>query len=303
MPPPTSVLLPTVTWAPACEEVAAQLAPEDELLVLCDTADDPVAGREDLPENVDVVLAGEPERCSGKANAIAAGMEAAEHDRIAWTDDDFHHPPDWLATLHADYERHGPVSELPVFVGRDPLARLLEPLYAVGGTLGVYLGDQAWAGAVLFERGDLDEATFLADLRRTVSDDGVLSEHVDVTPLRRTRRVEVGGTIRRTLERHVRFTKIVHRHDPGGHVWGALVTLATFVACLLVPLYAAVGLTALVAGVYAAFGIRRWTVVIAYPAALAAIPFGVYAHVRRTFVWGGRRYRWRGKYDVEVVDD
>lgn len=31
-------------------------------------------------------------------------MEAARHDRLVWTDDDFHHPPDWLATLSADYE-------------------------------------------------------------------------------------------------------------------------------------------------------------------------------------------------------
>ncbi|WP_353634058.1 glycosyltransferase [Halobacterium sp. NMX12-1] len=304
MAPPTTVLLPTVEWTDACEEVASQLRPEDELLVVCDTEADPVAERAgDLPEQTALVFAGEPEACSGKANAIAAGMEAAAHDRIVWTDDDFHHPPDWLATLNADYERHGPVSELPFFVGRDPLSKLLEPVYALGGTLGVYATDQAWAGAVAFERDDLDADAFLADLRRTVSDDGLLAERLDVTPLRRARRVEVGGTLRRTLERHVRFTKIVATHDPGGHVVTALVTLALSLACLFAPLSAAVGLTGFVAGVYAAFGVRRWTALLAYPAALAAIPLGVYAHARRTFVWGGRRYRWRGKFDVEVVED
>ncbi len=28
----------------------------------------------------------------------------------------------------------------------------------------------------------------------------------------------------------------------------------------------------------------------------------LYAFARRTFVWGGRRYRWRGKFDVAVVE-
>ena len=38
-----SVLLPTVEWGPACEQVAAQLDSGDELLVVCDTDSDPVA--------------------------------------------------------------------------------------------------------------------------------------------------------------------------------------------------------------------------------------------------------------------
>src|SRR6056297_2066142 len=175
--PPTSVLLPTVRWTDACSEVAAQLGGDDELLVICDTEDDPVAERrgsegggeadaEGLPDGVRLVLAGEPEGCSGKANAVAAGMEAAANDRIVWTDDDFHHPPDWLAGLHEAYDRSGPVSELYFFVGTDPLSLLLEPVYALGGTLGTYAGDRAWGGAVMFERDDLDCEAFLRDLRR-----------------------------------------------------------------------------------------------------------------------------------------
>lgn len=129
---PAGVLLPTVEWSPACDEVAAQLGPDDELFVACDSPDDPVADRaDDLPERTDLVFAGEPEGCSGKANAIAA-------HGIVWTDVDFHHPPKWLDTLHVDYERHGPVSEPTFFVGRDPLSTLLEPVCALGGTLGVY---------------------------------------------------------------------------------------------------------------------------------------------------------------------
>ncbi|MFB6071593.1 MAG: glycosyltransferase [Halobacterium sp.] len=303
MAPPTSVVLPTVEWTPACGDVADQLGPGDELLVVCDRADDPVARRSDLPAGVEVVVAGEPSGCSGKANAVAAGMAAAEHDRVVWTDDDFRHPPDWLATLNEDYDREGPVTELPFFVGRDPLSVLLEPVYALGGTLGVYAGGNAWAGAVVFERGDLDEDAFLADLRRTVSDDGLLGEYLDVTPVKRVRRVDVGGTLRETLERHVRFTQIVSRHDPAGSVLMGVVTLALAAACLLAPLYAVPGLTALVAGVYAFFGVRRWTAALAAPAVVAAGPLYAYALARRTFVWGGRRYRWRGKFDVEVVDE
>jgi hypothetical protein len=34
---------------------------------------------------------------------------------------------------------------------------------------------------------------------------------------------------------------------------------------------------------------------------LAGLPLFVYALARRTFVWGGRRYRWRDTFDVEVV--
>ena len=300
-PPPTSVLLPTTRRTPAYDEVADQLRPADELLVVCDDAD-PIADEiDDGPESVRLVFAGEPRGCSGKANAIAAGMESARHDRIVWTDDDFHHPPDWLDDLHADYERHGPVSELPFFVGRDPLSVLLEPVYALGGTLGAYSNEKAWGGAVLFERDDLDVAAFLGDLRRTVSDDGLLSEHLDVTPLRRVRRVAIGGTLRETLERHVRFTQIVHRHGASDTVFMGVVTAMLAALCLFLPAYAFGAVTLLFAGVYALFGVRRWTLLLAYPAILAQVPLMTYALARRTFVWGGRRYRWRSKFDVEIV--
>nr|WP_276234153.1 glycosyltransferase [Halosegnis sp. DT85] len=157
---PTSVLLPTVSWTDACDQVAAQLRPEDELLVIHDNGDDPVANRDSLPEQVRLVAGGDPIGCSGKANAIAVGIETARHDRLVWTDDDFYHPPDWLDRLHEDYAEYGPTTELPVFVGQDPLAILLEPIYAIGGTLGTYTGDHAWGGAVIFDRSDFDETAF-----------------------------------------------------------------------------------------------------------------------------------------------
>ncbi|WP_458189718.1 glycosyltransferase [Haladaptatus sp. NG-WS-4] len=304
--PPTSVVLPTVEWTPACEEVADQLEPDDELLVVCDTDADPVAARRDsLPDGVRIVFAGEPAGCSGKANAIAAGMEAARHDRFVWTDDDFHHPPDWLAVLHTDYDRHGPVSELPFFVGRDPLSCLLEPVYALGGTLGAYSSHKAWGGGVVFERDDVDVDVdaFLRNLRRTVSDDGLLSEYLDVTPIKRTRTVEVGGTLRETCERHIRFVQIVRRHEQRDTAVMGVVSSLVALCCVAFPLPALVLSTLLVAGTYAAFGVRRWTALLAYPVMLVQVPLFFYGLARRTFVWGGRRYRWRGKFDVRVIQE
>ena len=319
-PTPVSVLLPTVRWTDACDEVADQLrgpeafggeeggevdadSPADELLVICDSPDDPVAARRgDLPDRVRVLIAGEPEGCSGKANAIAAGMEAAANDRIAWTDDDFRHPPDWLATLDADYDRRGPTTEVPVFLGDDPLGRLFEPAYVIGGTLAVFAAGVAWGGAVIFERDDLHngEAAFLRDLRRTVSDDGTLTDHLDVSAVDRTRYVRAGGSIRGSLERFVRFLTITRYHAPTATAFNAAFGVAMAALCLVAP-FAGVGLvTALAGAAYAKFGIRRATFLLAAPGVLIAPPLMAYAFARRTFVWGGRRYRWRSLFDVEV---
>lgn len=301
--PPTSVLLPTIRWTPVVADLAAQLGPADELLVICDTAEDPVASATDrFPAGVRLVVAGEPEGCSGKANAIAAGMDAATNDRVVWTDDDFAHPPDWLATMQADYERHGPVSEVPAFVGRDPLSLLLEPIYAVGGSLGLYLADGIWGGAVIFEREDLDEGAFLADLRRTVSDDGLLSERLAATVRRRPRRVEIGGTLRESAERHTRWLQILRRHEPWVLVVLCALAVLGAVGAVANPVRAFVISTVLTAVVYGLFGLVRWTVLLAYPAFLLNPILIAYALARRTFVWGGRRYRWRRKFDVTVLE-
>lgn len=301
MSPPVSILLPTTAPSPVIEELATQLTSSDELLVVCDRESDPVVDYAATFQNTRVVVAGEPAGCSGKANAIAAGMEAATNDRLVWTDDDFPHPPEWLAALHDAYDREGPVSELYFFTGTDPLSLLLEPIYAIGGTLGTYTTNKTWGGAVMFEREDLDYEAFLRDLRQTVSDDALLSEYLDATSLKRVRRVEIGGTIRETLERHVRFTQIVHRHDPRDTAIVGILTTLLALSCLLVPLYAVGGVTLLAAAVYAYFGVRRWTAVLAAPAIVLQVSLTIYALSRRTFVWGGRRYRWHSKFDVEIV--
>jgi hypothetical protein len=300
--PPTSILLPTTRWIDACGELATQLGDSDELLVIHDGEDDPVTEQKDRPDGVRLVAAGEPAGCSGKANAIVTGMEAARHDRLVWTDDDFHHPPDWLATFSADYEDHGPVSEVPYFVGRDPLSVVLEPLYASGASLGIHLRNQIWGGAVMFERDDIDEAAFLDDLRRTVSDDGLLMEYLAVTTVGRTRTVPIGGTIRETIERQVRWTQIFRWHFPGALAGLYLVMLLVLAGSILTPLYTAAVLTVVHLAVNEILGVRRWTAVLAYPAMFVFVPLLPYTLARRTFVWSGRRYRWRGKFDVTVVE-
>ena len=299
---PVSVLLPITRWTDACTELAAKLGDRDELLIIHDVEDDPLTKRQNTPEGVRLLAAGEPEHCSGKANAIATGMKAACHDRLVWTDDDFHHPPDWLATLSADYETRGPVLEVLYFVGRDPLSVVLEPLYASAGSLSIYRDNRIWGGAVIFDRGDIDEAAFLNELRRTVSDDGPLMEYLQVTTVGRTRIVPIGGTIRETVERQVRWTQILRWHFPEAVVGTVLVLLLVLAGAIVAPLPTAVLLTVVPLAVNEILGVRRWTAVLAYPAVFVFVPLLVYALTRRTFVWGGRRYRWRGKFDVTVLN-
>jgi hypothetical protein len=300
--PPLSVILPTTRWTEVCTELAAQLGPEDELLVVHDGDDDPVTDQDDLPRGVRLITAGEPEGCSGKANAIVAGMGAARHDRLVWSDDDFHHPPDWLTTLSQDYDKHGPVSEVPYFVGQDPLSMLLEPMYASGGSLPIAVLDRIWGGAVMFERDDIDEATYLDELRRTVSDDALLMEHLEVRNVGRVRIVPIGGSIREAVERPVRWTKILRWHFPGAVAGTFLLAVLVLIGAILAPLQALVVLTVLHLAINESLGVRRWTAVLAYPAVFVFVPLILYGLARRTFVWGGRRYHMRGKFDVTVVE-
>ncbi len=304
--PPTTIILPTVRMTPVIGELTDQLSPDDQLLVVCDTTSDPIANdAESLPTSARLIYAGEPEGCSGKANAIAAGIEAATNERLIWTDDDFHHPPGWLEQLHAEYDRHGPATELPVFVGRDPLSTLLEPMYLIGATAGLAVLKKPWAGAVIFERSDLaskpgrNEAAFLSELRRTISDDGLLSLYVDVTPVRRVREVAVGGSVRNSFERHVRFMQIGWRFAPNSWLMVPLSVLF-FLSSLFAPLLTAVGATAGVTAVATYFGGRRSSALLAYPALLVQFPLLVYALARKEFVWAGRRYRWTGRFEVDV---
>lgn len=297
-----SVLLPTVEWGPACEQVAAQLESDDELLVVCDADSDPVASH-DPPDGVRILVAGDPDGCSGKANALAYGMERANCDRFLWTDDDFDHGDDWLGRVKRLADEHGVVTGVPVFVG-DGWWRLAEPLIVATGSLGLYLGGQVWGGCVTFTRDDVDVDTLVTDLRRTVSDDGLLSSRLhDVTAARDlTEQIHVDGDFESVRQRMVRFTQTVRFEETSSTpaMVGSCVLFA--LAGLVWPLPVAALLTLFTVLVYRFFGVDRPTFLLAYPALLVAPFVLLYGLLTPEFEWGGRRYRWRGVYDVTVVE-
>ncbi|MEF8853051.1 MAG: hypothetical protein V5A44_05740 [Haloarculaceae archaeon] len=127
-------------------------------------------------------------------------------------------------------------------------------------------------------------------------------EYLQVTTVRRTHLVPIGGTIRETVERQVRWTQIFRWQLTSALAGICLVLLLVFAGAVLAPLYAAAVLTVGHLAVNEILGIRRWTALLAYPAVFVLVPLTVYALARRTFVWGGRRYRMRGKFDVTVVE-
>jgi hypothetical protein len=112
----------------------------------------------------------------------------------------------------------------------------------------------------------------------------------------------MGGSLRQTLERHIRFNKIFSTYDPVAATLSFDALGAVLIGCVLLPALA-VGLILLTAGGSAGFGVRRASLLLTVPALVAAVPPGVYAFARDTFVWGGRRHRWHSKYAVEVLTE
>jgi hypothetical protein len=307
-----SILLPTVEWTPSCEQVRGQLGDEDELIVICDAPDDPVAERFERDSDsrladdplVDLVVAGDPEGCSGKANALAAGLERAAQNRVVFTDDDLDRGDDWLATMKRLGEEHGAASAVPVFVSDEFPYLLVEPLFAVFASGGTLSQDMPWGGGVTFDRRDIDEEAYLRDLRRTLSDDELLVRYLDdpTASPELVHEVRVDGGWRGTYHRVVRFFRTVYLLEPDGLV-------VPLVASLLVLALSVVWLPAVVAAVtalaFAAYrhvGIDRRTWVLAYPSFLLIPAFTLLGVVTKEFEWGGRRYRWRSAFDVEVLD-
>ncbi|KTG09786.1 hypothetical protein AUR64_09130 [Haloprofundus marisrubri] len=298
-----SVILPTARWTDSCASLAAQLGPDDELLVVCDRPTDPVASH-DPPAGVRVLVAGEPVRCSGKANALAYALERIDQERIVLTDDDVPRDDEWLARMKSLGAEYDAVSAAPAFVG-DGWWRLFEPFTAFGGSFTVVLSNVTWGGGVTFRRDQLDLDAYIADLRRTVSDDGLLWEYLgdEVTTLRsELTPVPVDGDFRSVHDRLVRFIKIVSVPEPILGVAQLLFLSLVALWCLLAPLLAAPTLTVGAYAMYRYLGLDRPTWALAYLSALLAPLIFVYALAVPTFRWGPRRYRWRSKFDVRVVE-
>jgi hypothetical protein len=304
---PVSVLLPTHEWGAACEQVAAGLGPDDELLVICDTEDDPVASA-DPRAGVEIIVAGEPERCSGKANALAYGMERARHERFVWTDDDFERDPTWLDRLVAAGEAHGPASAIPFFTGGG-WWRPVEPWYGALFTSLVYFGvggasNVAWGGGVTFTRAELtvDVPTLVAELRGVLSDDYLLTQRLPGVYAVRSMltHVDVPGDFGSVVHRLVRFTRIVGVNEG----WGGLIPIALLaVVGVLYPLVVAPVLTVAFGVAYVGLGLkpRNGTFLFAYPCLLVFPLVLVVARTIDEFEWGGRRYRFAEDGGVEVL--
>ena len=303
---PVSVVLPTREWTVACDELAAQTTPADEFLVVCDRSTDPVV--EAAAERAaTVVVAGEPEGCSAKCNALAAGLERATHDRLVCTDADFEHGGEWVDAVRRRLARvpDGHVlSTAPVLASEGPLGKLLEPSSVVGVAATVRFDTGVWGGTMAFRRGDIDLGAFVADLRRTVGDDALLAERADGVEAARSlvREMPVDGTLRGTLARRVRWTRMGLYLGPAGIASRALLSLAVVLGALFAPLVAVPLVTGVAAAAYAALGVRRWTFLLAVPGYALALALLCYGLVRVEFEWSGRRYRWPSLYDVTVCD-
>lgn len=299
---PTSIILPTTSGTGTVDEILSQMSQEDELLVVCDSEEDEIAKSDvESREGMKLVVAGEPEGCSGKANAIHAGMKAAGNGRVVWTDDDFRHPGNWLEQLHKYCDKYGAVSELPFFVGKNSLTAVNEPVYALVMFF-TYLENQVWGGSVMFERDRIDEEKFLEELQSTVSDDALLSEYLNSRTVRQTRRVEIDSTVRDALERMTRFVKIVRYHEPLKTVLLSSFSVVLALACLLYPIHSFAASTIFFLSVYLFLGERRPTFIFGY-LSLILLPFVLlYSLVRKTFVWHGRRYQYMEKLDVDILD-
>lgn len=306
--PPVSVILPTREWGVACEQLSAQLAPGDELLVVCDTDTDPVAAH-DPPDGVRILVAGEPTGCAAKANAVAHGMERARNDRFVWADDDYERRPDWLDRLVRLGEAHGPAAFEPLIVSEGPWLKPLEPMLATSYALyDCYrdggAGGYPWGGGVTFAREDLQESIdrLCGELRQCISDDNALENHLADTyaPRDWSVRVPVPGTLRDTVHRVTRWMCAHHaRFDNTSNLATALVlaNLGLLFAPVVAPL-----VTAVAALSYRKLGYHRWTFLLAYPGLLVLPVVPALGLLFSEFIWGSRRYRLDGLYDIEVRD-
>jgi hypothetical protein len=294
-----SVILPTVRWTAAAETVVAGLRADDELFVVCDSDTDPVVDA--APPEATVIAAGEPVGCSGKANALAAGMEAATDDIVVWTDDDVDREEAWLTRLVTQAEKHDAATEVPIYLG-GRFWQPFEPAVLMLGSVGQATGGYVWGGGVAFDRTELDEESLLSELRQTVGDDSLLSEYVDDVwaDTEHSRRVRVDGAPRNVYHRLVRFGKTAVRFEPRqtAGLFGVSVLFAA--GSVALPIVGAVVATLCGLLAYRFLGVRRRSVLLSFPS-LLLVPLLLFVGVvAPTFEWGGRTYSWGGKFDVTV---
>jgi hypothetical protein len=303
---PVSVVLPTRKWTDACDELAAQTMALDEFLIVCDRPADPVIEAA-VESPATVIIAGEPEGCSAKCNALATGLEHATHDRFVCTDADFKHGDEWLDTVRKRLTKipSGHVlSTAPVLVSKGPLGKILEPSSVVGVATSVRINAGVWGGTMAFRRGDINLNRFITDLQQTVGDDALLAERADGIEVAQSlvRNLPVDGTFHGTLERRVRWTRMGLYLDQAGIMFRMVGSLSVILGSIFAPVFTIPLVTGIAAAAYAALGVRRWTFLLAIPGHVLALALLCYGLLRVEFRWGGRRYLWPSLYNVTVRD-
>ncbi|WP_231190314.1 glycosyltransferase [Haladaptatus sp. DYF46] len=283
------------------DSIVVGLREGDELLIVCDSEDDPVAT--DAPPEADVIVAGDPVGCSGKAHALATGMEQATSDIIVWSDDDVDRDDDgeWLERLVEHACRNGAATEVPVFVGGG-FWPLFEPVFMLTVTYDVLSGSHVWGGGVAFDRTTIDEEQFLRELRRTVGDDILLSEYLTDSWIDRdhVRQVEVPGDPQSIYHRVVRWIRPSYVYHPRSFFAGIAVFLSLALGAIVFPVVGILITTFVGLWLYRAAGIRRASVLLSYPSFVLLPVLLVLGAVAPTFRWGNRKYKWRKQFDVTV---
>lgn len=305
-----SIVLPTYEWTESCEALHEQVTDADELLVAVDTETAPAASAVADRTQATLVVAGEPDGCSGKCNAVAAAIEASSDDVLILTDDDVPRDDDWLARVKRGVEEHGAVTGAPLYVHQGGSGRVLgwldEPAQAFGSLL-LLLGNGVWGGAAGFHRDHIDDMeTLVRDLRRTVTDDLLIGEHLTTD---RKADFSLATTIPVTtsasgfLDRMVRY-RTTFEYSEEAPAW--MMTLLGVLQLLALVVWTLPAVVLMLLGglaTYRVFGTSRWTVVFAPVSLLFNAVLDLYAATRKEFEWGGRRYRWPSKFEVDVVEE
>jgi hypothetical protein len=143
----------------------------------------------------------------------------------------------------------------------------------------------------------------LADeLRRVLSDDGLLSQHADeLHPVRSiVMPVKVSGDPKSTYYRTVRFNRLTHIYE--GMAGDLTIALLMPGAAVVFPLGVALAATVLTGTVYAVLGLRRGTVLLSF-IGIFLVPLEILAGIFVSeFEWAARHYRLNGEYDVDLID-
>ena len=305
-----SIILPTFKWTASCQSLYEQLEPDDELLVVVDTESAPAAGPVRERPDATLVFAGEPTGSSGKSNAVAAGLEAASQDELLLTDSDVPRGGGWLSRLKSGVNEHGAVTGGVLFAhtggaGRFP-GWLIEPLQAVFMII-LMLSGGLWGGAAGFHRRHIDDMDALVeDLRRTVTDDLLIGEHLTTSveaDFALTAVIPIEAGVERFRDRWVRYALSFRYGDDASLGVAFLFGAIQAAALVLIPLPTILFSLLLGGVVYWLFDTARPTFLLTPITFVVNIVFTGYAATRSEFVWGDRQYRWRDKFDVEVIDN